>query len=206
MITDVEDYFARGCGRCGRFGTPLCVTRTWAEGLARLRALCRGERLEEVVRWGHPCYRHAGRNVALIGALKGDMRLAFFHPALMTDPAKVMERQGPNTRHPDVIRFRSAADVQAREAVVRAYLREAMGYAERGLVPPREPAAVEWPEELVEALDADPEMAEAFRGLTPGRQRSYMIALSSAKRPETRLARVAGFRGRILQGKGATER
>lgn len=40
MITDVEDYFAQGCGRCPRFATPDCSTRRWAAGLAALRRLC----------------------------------------------------------------------------------------------------------------------------------------------------------------------
>jgi uncharacterized protein YdeI (YjbR/CyaY-like superfamily) len=62
------------------------------------------------------------------------------------------------------------------------------------------------PDELLEALDADPELAEAFHALTPGRQRSYVIALSSAKAYATRAARIAKCRGRILAGKGPMER
>ena len=30
--------------------------------------------LQETAKWGHPCYMHAGRNVALIGALRDDLR------------------------------------------------------------------------------------------------------------------------------------
>jgi len=59
---------------------------------------------------------------------------------------------------------------------------------------------------LVEAMDSDPELAEAFHSLTPGRQKSYVINLSSAKTAETRKARIAKFREKILAGKGATER
>jgi len=62
------------------------------------------------------------------------------------------------------------------------------------------------PDELVEALDADPELADAFRALTPGRQTSYLINLAQAKQPATRTARVEKFRPRILAGKGALER
>lgn len=62
------------------------------------------------------------------------------------------------------------------------------------------------PEELVDAPDADLELAAAFGRLTPGRQRSYVIVLSSAKTSATREARIGRFRNRILEGKGATER
>lgn len=206
MIADVRDYFAKGCGRCDRFGTADCATRLWAVGIAALRELCLGAGLVETCKWGHPCYMHAGRNIALIGALRGDFRLNFFNAALMRDPDGVLERQGPNTRHPDSIRFGDAARVAALEGTIRAYLAEAMGYAEAGITAPKDAGAVELPDELVEALDGDAELAEAFRALTRGRQRSYVVALTSAKGAETRRRRVEGFRGKILAGKGAAER
>lgn len=206
MITDVDDYFTQGCGRCDRFGTPDCATSLWAEGIATLRSLCLEAGLTETCKWGHPCYMAGGRNVVLIGALRGDFRLNFFNAALMRDPDGVLERQGPNTRHPDSLRFTDMARLHALTPTIRAYLAEAKGYAEAGITAPKEAAALDLPEELVEALDADPELAEAFATLTPGRQRSYVIALSSAKTAETRQRRVEGFRAKILAGKGAQER
>lgn len=206
MITDPDDYFAKGCGRCARFDTGDCSTKLWLPGLLMLRRLCLEVGLVETAKWGHPCYMHAGRNVALIGALRGDFRLNFFEAALMGDPEGVMERQGPNTRHPDTIRFTGLARVEALAPVIRAYLAEAMGHAAAGRRAPREAVEVELPEELVEALDIDPELAEGFAALTPGRQRSYVINLTGAKGAETRRRRIAGFRARILAGKGATER
>ena len=41
---------------------------------------------------------------------------------------------------------------------------------------------------------------------TPGRRRSDDINRSGAKKPGTRVARIAKFRDRILAGKGASER
>ena len=206
MITEVEDFFAKGCGRCARFDTPECSALRWARGLADLRAICRAAGLEETVKWGHPCYMLGGRNIALIGAFRGDFRLTFFNAALMKDPDGVLERQGPNTQHAGMIRFQDAAQVTRLKPVIAAYLAEAMGYARAGILPEKTAAPVDLPEELTEALDGDPELAEAFHALTPGRQRSYALNLNAAKKPETRLARIAGFRGRIIAGKGATER
>ena len=207
MITHADDFFTLGCGRCNRFATPDCSTRPWANGLLALRRLCLDAGLVEAVKWGHPCYLHAGRNIAIVGALRGDFRLTFFNAALMKDPAGVLERQGPQTRHPDMIRFTDNARVAALEPTLGAYLREAMGYAEAGIQPPKEPAAaIELPPELADALAADAELAAAFHGLTPGRQRSYVVNLNGAKKPETRRARIAAFRARILAGKGAQER
>lgn len=205
MITQIEDFFTKGCGRCPRFETPDCSTKLWSEGLAALRALCLQAGLKEVVKWGHPCYMKAGRNVAIIGAFRKDFRLTFFNAALMTDPNGVMEKQGQQAQSPDMFRFIEHAQVTGMASVILAYLHEAAGYAEAGIKPKLQPREVELPEELVEALDADPALAEAFHTLTPGRQRSYVIALAGAKAAATRVARIVKFRDKILIGKGANE-
>lgn len=206
MITEIEDYFAKGCGRCERFATPDCSTRRWVLGLNELRRICREAGLVETVKWGHPCYMHAGRNIAIIGAFRGDFRLSFFNAALMKDPHGVLEKQGPNTRHPDMMRFTDTAQVARMEPVILSNLKEAMGYADAGIKPPKDQSDIELPEELVEALESDLELAAAFRKLTPGRQKSYAINLGSAKTAATRRARIVKFRAKILAGKGATER
>ena len=206
MITEIEDFFARGCGRCDRFATPDCSARLWGEGLNALRAIARDMGLSEHVKWGHPCYMHAGRNIAILGAFRGDFRLSFFDAALLADPEGLLSRQGPNTRHPDCLRFADAGQVPAQEAAIRDFLTQAMGFAAAGIRPPKEEHHPDWPEELVSALDADPALAEAFHRLTPGRQRSYVHALSTTMVAATRMARIEKYRGHILAGKGALER
>lgn len=206
MITEVEEFFAKGCGRCARFATPDCSARRWSDGLAALRALCREAGLGEHAKWGHPCYMHAGRNVAILGAFREDFRISFFEAAGLADPDGLLVRQGPNTPVPDALRFRDNGGPVAMAPAVRSFLAQAKAIAASGLRTPREPAAFDLPVEMVEALDADAELAEAFARLTPGRQRSYAIALSSAKGAATRVGRIARFRARILAGKGATER
>lgn len=207
MITDPDDFFTKGCGRCERFATPDCSTRPWIDGLNALRRICLEMGLEETVKWAHPCYRHAGRNIALFGAFRTDFRLSFMNPGLLDDSEGVLQPQGPNSRTPSMIRFTDVAQAAEREPVIRAYLRQLMDHAEAGTKPPEaEARELDMPDELTEALDADPELAEAFHALTPGRQKSYLFNLSQAKQPATRTARIEKFRDRILAGKGAMER
>ena len=194
MITDIEDYFAKGCGRCDRFATPDCSTRQWDRGLRHLRRICLAAGLIETVKWGHPCYMHGGRNIVILGAFRGDFRISFFDAALMKDPDAILEKQGPNTRHPDMIRFTDNTQVAATEPAIRSYLKEAIGYAEAGIKPPKDESEIKLPVELLEALNADKELAEAFHNLTPGRQKSYVINLNSAKKSATRISRIAKFR------------
>ncbi|UWQ20288.1 YdeI family protein [Jannaschia sp. W003] len=206
MITDVAQFFADGCGRCARHATPDCGARRHAGALAAARRLCLDAGLEEAAKWGHPCYAHAGRNVAILGAHREGARLTFFHAALLRDPAGVLERKGPNARHPDAVRFADAGAVAAMAGPVTALLRQAMIHAEAGTRAPREDRPLDLPDELSDALAADTELAAAFEALTPGRRRSHAIVIGGAKKPETRRARIARLRPRIMAGQGANER
>jgi uncharacterized protein YdeI (YjbR/CyaY-like superfamily) len=149
---------------------------------------------------------HAGRNVAILGAFRDDVRITFFEAGLLDDPAGLLERQGPNSAVADAVRFRDNDAPAAMAPALRDFLAQARAIASGGRRAPRVAVALDLPEEMVETLDADPALAEAFAALTPGRQRSYAIALASAKTAATRVARIARFRDRILAGKGATER
>jgi uncharacterized protein YdeI (YjbR/CyaY-like superfamily) len=206
MIRVVDEYFQRGCGRCERFDTPDCSTELWRDGLADLRRICLDAGMSEHAKWGHPCYMHSGRNIAIIGAFREDFRLSFFNAALMRDPHQVLVGQGPNSQHADCFRFDDPRAVATSEPTIRAYLAEAIGYAEQGIRPPNVEYDVELPDELVDALDNDQELAQAFALLTPGRQRSYVFALNSAKTSATKVARIIKYRDKILAGKGALDR
>lgn len=206
MITDANDFFTKGCGRCDRFATPDCSTRPWIGGLNHLRCICLDMGLEETVKWAHPTYMHAGRNIALLAAFRGDFRLSFMNPGLLNDTEGVLEPQGPNSRTPGTIRFTEVSQTHEMEPVIRAYLRQMMAHAEAGTQPPKARSKIDMPDELRDALDVDPELAEAFHALTPGRQRSYMFNISQAKRSATRVARIEKFREKIFAGKGAMER
>ena len=207
MILDIEDYFSKGCGRCNRFATPECSTRPWIVGLLGLRRICLEVGLTEALKWGHPCYTHRETNIVIFGALRKDFRMSFFHAALLKDEHGLLEKSGPNTPHPDMIRFLENAQVTAMEVVIKSYLEEAMHYAEAGGQPVKtEAGPIVLPEELLEAMKCDAELADAFHRLTPGRQRSYVINLNSAKNSGTRVSRINKFRDKILAGKGATER
>lgn len=206
MITNPDDFFSKGCGRCRRFNTPDCSAMVWIGGLNALRRICLDMGLQEVAKWGQPTYMHADRNIAIFGAFRGDFRLSFMNPGLLQATADVLGPQGPGNAVPGVLRFTDAAQVRELAPVIRACLRQLMDHAEKGTKPPKSEPGIDMAAELSEALNADPELAEAFHALTPGRQRSYMFNLNQAKQPATRIARIEKFRSKIIAGKGAMER
>ena len=99
--------------------------------------------------------------------------------------------------------FTNVQDIADIEAVVKAYIREAVEVEQLGLkVNKKKTTAFAVPEEFQRRLDGSPQLKGAFDALTPGRQRAYLFYFSSAKQPKTREARVEKYIPRILDGKG----
>ncbi|QFT64475.1 YdeI family protein [Roseivivax sp. THAF30] len=206
MITEAEIYFAQGCGRCDRFATPDCSAVRWQPALDALRDLLRAEGLRETAKWGHPCYMHLSRNIAIIGAFRAEFRLSFFDAALMEDRDGVLERQGQNTAQPDAVRFTDIGDVARKADSVRALIAQAKRHAETGTRAPKTQVELDCPPALIDALDSDPDFAEAFAALTPGRRKSYVLHVNGAKHRDTQDARITRFREKVFAGKGFNER
>ena len=60
------------------------------------------------------------------------------------------------------------------------------------------------PEELKNAFKEMPELKTAFKALTPGRQREYIMHFSEAKQSKTRESRIEKAMQKILNGEGLT--
>lgn len=179
----------------------------WREEMAALRTVLLGAGLEEAVKWGKPCYGASGGNVALIQPFKGCVALMFFKGAVLDDPEGVLRAQGANSQAAKRIEFRSVAEVEAAARAVRTMLAQAVALEQAGAtVDFGARRDLDLPAELVDALDADAALATAWHALTPGRRRGYVLQIAGAKQAETRAARVAKHRDRILAGKGLNDR
>jgi uncharacterized protein YdeI (YjbR/CyaY-like superfamily) len=123
--------------------------------------------------------------------------------ALLKDPKGVLVQQTKNVQAARQIRFASLADINKHKAAVKAYLREAIAVEKSGVkVEMKSVAQFDVPEEFQKRLDDDLELADAFRALTPGRQKGYLLHFSGAKQAATRAGRVAKHAPRILKGLG----
>jgi len=101
------------------------------------------------------------------------------------------------------IRFASLADIDKQTPAIKAYIKEAMAVEKSGgKVPMKSAAEFAVPEEFLARLETEPQLAEAFHALTPGRRKGYLLHFAGAKRSSTRTARVAKHAPRILQGLG----
>jgi uncharacterized protein YdeI (YjbR/CyaY-like superfamily) len=203
-----HQYIKDGCGRCELGGTPQCKVRAWGEELGQLRDYLQDSGLEVGIKWGAPCYTHNGKNILMLSALKDSVVVSFFRGAELADKEGILEKPGENSRFARYLRFTGLESILGRKEIVLAYIREAVALEESGTQAKGrgdEPEE-EYPPELLQAFQADPEFEKAFAALTPGRKRGYLIHISSAKQPKTRFARIEKFRDKIIQGKGWNNR
>lgn len=186
-----------------------CVDRidTWRDETERLRSILLDHGLSEHLKWGKPCYSSHGTNVAIIQGFKDHCSLMFFKGALLEDTNGILTRPGPNSRAAMRVEFTSVGQINELESVLRSYVAQAVGIEEAGLkVEFKGGSDVAFPDEFASALEEDRALDEAFRSLTPGRQRGYLLHFSAAKQSKTRAARVERSVEKILAGKGLNDR
>jgi uncharacterized protein YdeI (YjbR/CyaY-like superfamily) len=177
--------------------------KRWSAEFAALRKLCLASGLHEGLKWGQACYDLGGRNVVLIHGFKDYCALLFMKGALLKDPNGILIRQTKNVQAARQIRFVSLADINKHKAAVGAYIGEAIAIEKSGeKVEMKSAAQFDVPQEFQNRLDDDPKLAEAFRALTPGRQRGYLLYFAGAKQSKTRTVRVEKHVPRILKGFG----
>ena len=183
--------------------TFLLNVKKWREELTVLRSIVMDSGLGEELKWGAPCYVHEQANVIIIHGFKDYFALMFFKGALMKDPQDLLRKPGENTQSGRQIRMTSMDEMLGQEEVLRAYIQHAIEVEKAGekvAVKKTEEYAV--PLELEESFAENSELQHAFYGLTPGRQRAYLLHFAEAKQSATRKARIEKYTPRILNGKG----
>lgn len=181
----------------------LLNTKKWREELTILRSIVMDSGLAEELKWGAPCYVHEQANVIIIQGFKDYFALLFFKGALMKDPQDLLRKPGENTQSGRQIRMTSMDEMLGQEEVLRAYIQNAIAVEKAGekvIVKKTEEYAV--PLELEESFAENSDLQHAFYGLTPGRQRAYLMHFAEAKQSATRKARIEKYAPRILKGKG----
>lgn len=175
----------------------------WREEYAKLRAIILDCGLAEELRWGKPCYTFEGSNVVLIHGFKEYCALLFIKGVLLKDPKHILIQQTENVQTARQVRFANLQEITRQAPILKAYIKEAIQVEKSGLkVELKKTSEFKVPEEFQNKLDKNPALKKAFAGLTPGRQRGYLLYFSSAKQSKTREARIEKYTPQILAGKG----
>jgi uncharacterized protein YdeI (YjbR/CyaY-like superfamily) len=206
MNEKVDLYLEEGCGRCSFYRTPQCKVHSWTEELRELRRIVLSCGLEEAYKWSQPCYTYGNSNIVLVTAFREYAALAFFKGTLLQDPEGILVAPGEHSQSARQVRFTQVSEIRQMEAVLKAYIYEAIEAEKAGLAVEfrKEPEPV--PEELQKKFDEMPALKNAFETLTPGRQRGYILYFSQPKQSKTRESRIEKYLEKILQGKGINDR
>jgi uncharacterized protein YdeI (YjbR/CyaY-like superfamily) len=180
--------------------------KKWQKETGKLRKIALDCDLTEELKWGKPCFTFLKKNVAIIIPLKDSCALSFFKGALLKDPQHILERIGEHTQAARWVKFSSLRGITALQSTLRNYLYEAIALEESGKkVELKRPSEYPVPEELQARLDGDAVVKAAFEALTPGRRKSHIFHISSAKQGKTRAARAEKCIPLILIGRGFNE-
>ncbi|MES2133333.1 MAG: YdeI/OmpD-associated family protein [Bacteroidota bacterium] len=177
--------------------------KKWQEELEQLRTIVLDCHLSEELKWGVPCYTLEKSNIVLIHTFKDYCAFLFFKGALLKDPKGILVQQTENVQAARQIRFTGVKEIVKMKATLKAYIYEAVALEEAGAkVPMKKTKEFAIPEEFQKKLDKMPTLKKAFKALTPGRQRGYLLYFSSAKQAKTRESRIEKYIPHILDGKG----
>jgi uncharacterized protein YdeI (YjbR/CyaY-like superfamily) len=178
----------------------------WQKEYEALRTIVLNCGLAEQLKWGCPCYTFEDKNIVLIHGFKEYCALLFFKGALLKDIDDILVQQTKNVQSARQARFTSAQEIVKIQKKLKAYIFEAIEVEKAGLkVPLKKTREFDMPEEFEKELRKNPELKTAFKALTPGRQRGYLLYFSTPKQSKTRVARIEKYTPVILDGRGLND-
>jgi uncharacterized protein YdeI (YjbR/CyaY-like superfamily) len=182
--------------------------KTWQEEINKLRMIVLDCGLTEELKWGCPCYAFEKTNIVLIHVFKEYCALLFFKGALLKDTNGILVQQTKNVQAARQVRFTNTGEISKMKPILKAYIYEAVEVEKAGLkVVLKKTTAFSIPGEFKNKLSGKGGAAlkTAFKALTPGRQRAYLLYFSAPKQSKTREARIEKCIKQILNGKGLND-
>ena len=181
-------------------------SKNWREELTKLRSIVLSCGLTEEVKWYQPCYSFNGTNLIILGSFKEYCGMNFFKGVLLKDEKKILQKIGENTQSAKIVKFTNIQQINDLEGALKDYIKEMIELEKSGAkVTFKKIEEQKLPKELKEIFKLDKDFENAFKALTPGRQRAYLLHFSSAKQSSTRIARIEKAKPQIFAGKGLND-
>ncbi len=180
----------------------------WQRELITLREIFLSTGLEETIKWGIPVYTSGADNVAGMAAFKSYVGIWFYQGALLKDETgKLIVAQEGVTKALRQWRFDSYEEIENGRDTIIAFVKESVdNFAKGKIIKPSRGSELVLPEDLNARLDADPSLKKAFENLSLSRRRDYAEHIATAKREETRNARLEKIIPMILRGEGLNDK
>tara|TARA_R110002049_G_scaffold144782_2_gene307040 strand:+ start:88 stop:729 length:642 start_codon:yes stop_codon:yes gene_type:complete len=178
----------------------------WQKELTKLRNLITDCGLTEEYKWMHPCYTYKGVNIVLIHEFKDYCAILFHKGALLNDSKNILVQQTENTQSARQIRFSDISKIEDLKSTIKEYIYEAIEVEKAGLkVKKKKTSDFEIVEELKLKFKENSDFENAFKNLTEGRQRGYLLHFYQPKQAKTRISRIKKNTERIFEGYGLND-
>ncbi len=175
----------------------------WHECMQALRSIVLQCGLDETMKWNVPCYMHEGKNILILHGFKHYCAINFFKGALLSDKEQLLIQQTENVQEGRQIRYTEVRVIKQHTAILEAYIKEAIALEQNKIkLPLREKKSQHLPDELLQQFSNNTSLEAAFKALTPGRQRGYLLHFTEAKQSATVTKRILAAQSKILMGKG----
>ncbi len=155
--------------------------------------------VQETIKWGMPHFVYRGKNLAGMAAFKAHCAFVLHGEPTRDDAMGQFGRIATPADLPD------DAEIERRLRAGCEAIDQTLSQPRRAKAPasakPKDRAAPQVPDDLREALAASPAADQFMAGLTSAQQRDYLEWIASAKRPETRAARISTTVSWLAEGK-----
>ncbi len=180
--------------------------KKWNEEMSLLRDILLEADLTETAKWMHPCYMYEESNMIIIQDFKDYCALMFIKGVLMEDPHQLLHPVGQSASSRQ-LRFTDVKTIEEQKDIINLYIQEAVRVEKSGeKVPETTLDSLDFPQELLDKFEEDPDYEEAFNKLTQGRQKAYVFHFNKAKKSETRVSRIEKALPDIQKGLGPNGR
>lgn len=178
----------------------------WQAELTELRKIILDSGLQEDYKWMHPSYSENGKNIVLINKFKDYCAILFHKGALLKDKENILIQQTENTQSARQIRFTDLTEIQELQPIIKEYIKEAVKVERSGIkLQKKKTSDYEIPIELEQKFEENTGFEKAFKNLTAGRQRGYLLHFAKPKQSKTRTSRIENSIVRIFDGYGLTD-
>jgi len=178
----------------------------FGEALTLLRQIINSTELEETLKWSAPVYTLNGKNVLGLGAFKNHFGIWFFNGVFLKDEKHLLSAAQETTKGLRQMRFESLSEID--KNAVLSYVKEVIENQKLGkeLKPEKKGKEVMIPKALNETFKTNSVLHDAFKSLTPFKQREYAEYIDTAKRAETKQSRLEKIVPMILKGIGLNDK
>lgn len=180
--------------------------KKWKRELTKLREIISECGLKEEFKWMHPCYTDNGKNIVLIHEFKDYCAILFHKGVLLKDPENILVQQTENVQSARQIRFTDLPEIEELKPTIKEYIEEAIEIEKSGKkIEKKKTSDFNAPKELEQKFEENPDFKKAFKNLTAGRQRGYLLHFDKPKQSKTKTSRIEQSMERIMDGYGLND-